>query len=155
SIAYERFSFTIFLAAFEILRAAGLLMVAYSDLSIGMMFAMFGYIWFIMTPVQDILSMQYSYAQAKAALERINKILELKIETSGNTLLSKQNDFSIELKNLFFSYNSEKETLKNISLKIQPKDKIALIGASGSGKTTLAQIIASFYTKNSGELLYN
>ncbi len=155
SIAYERFSFTIFLAAFEILRAAGLLMVAYSDLSIGMMFAMFGYIWFIMTPVQDILSMQYSYAQAKAALERINKILELKIETSGNTLLSKQNDFSIELKNLFFSYKSEKETLKNISLKIQPKDKIALIGASGSGKTTLAQIIASFYTKNSGELLYN
>ncbi|MFV0563851.1 ABC transporter ATP-binding protein [Malaciobacter mytili] len=155
SIAYERFSFTIFLAAFEILRAAGLLMVAYSDLSIGMMFAMFGYIWFIMTPVQDILSMQYSYAQAKAALERINKILELKIETSGNTLLSKQNDFSIELRNLFFSYNSEKETLKNISLKIQPKDKIALIGASGSGKTTLAQIIASFYTKNSGELLYN
>ncbi|AXH15260.1 ABC transporter ATP-binding protein [Malaciobacter mytili LMG 24559] len=155
SIAYERFSFTIFLAAFEILRAAGLLMVAYSDLSIGMMFAMFGYIWFIMTPVQDILSMQYSYAQAKAALERINKILELKMETSGNTLLSKQNDFSIELRNLFFSYNSEKETLKNISLKIQPKDKIALIGASGSGKTTLAQIIASFYTKNSGELLYN
>ncbi|MFY9075093.1 ABC transporter ATP-binding protein [Malaciobacter mytili] len=155
SIAYERFSFTIFLAAFEILRAAGLLMVAYSDLSIGMMFAMFGYIWFIMTPVQDILSMQYSYAQAKAALERINKILELKIETSGNTLLSKQNDFSIELRNLFFSYNSEKETLKNISLKIQPKDKIALIGASGSGKTTLAQIIASFYTKNSGELFYN
>ncbi len=155
SIAYERFSFTIFLAAFEILRAAGLLMVAYSDLSIGMMFAMFGYIWFIMIPVQDILSMQYSYAQAKAALERINKILELKIETSGNTLISKQNDFSIELKNLFFSYNSEKETLKNISLKIQPKDKIALIGASGNGKTTLAQIIASFYTKNSGELLYN
>ncbi len=155
SIAYERFSFTIFLAAFEILRAAGLLMVAYSDLSIGMMFAMFGYIWFIMTPVQDILSMQYSYAQAKAALERINKILQLQTETNGKTLLPMHEEFSIEIKNLYFNYNKEKETLKNISLKIKSKDKIALIGASGSGKTTLAQIIASFYTKTSGEILYN
>ena len=52
SVAYERFSFTIFLIAFEIFRAVGLLLVAYSDLSIGLMFAMFGYIWFIMTPVR-------------------------------------------------------------------------------------------------------
>ena len=39
------------------------------------MFAMFGYIWFIMTPVQDILTIQYSYASANAAINRINKIL--------------------------------------------------------------------------------
>ena len=58
-------------------------MVAYSDLSVGMMFAMFGYIWFMMTPVQNILSMQYTYASAKSALKRINKILELKVENDG------------------------------------------------------------------------
>ena len=44
-------------------------MVAYSDLSIGLMFAMFGYIWFIMTPVQDILTIQYAYASANAAIK--------------------------------------------------------------------------------------
>ncbi|RXJ87029.1 ABC transporter ATP-binding protein [Arcobacter sp. CECT 8985] len=154
SIAYERFSFTIFLASFEILRASGLLMVAYSDLSIGMMFAMFGYIWFIMTPVQDILSLQYSYAQAKTALERINKILELKTENSGDKKIE-ENYLNIELKDLYFKYNEDKDILKNISLQINHKDKVALIGASGSGKTTLAQVISSFYNKYKGELLYN
>ncbi|MCT7544389.1 ABC transporter ATP-binding protein [Aliarcobacter cryaerophilus] len=156
SVAYERFSFTLFLIAFEILRAAGLVMVAYSDLSIGMMFAMFGYIWFIMTPVQDILSMQYSYATAMAALKRVNKILNLKQEPNGEQKFEdKKIGVDISLKNLCFSYSENRELLKDISLDIKAGEKIALIGASGSGKTTLAQIIAGFYNKNSGELLYN
>ena len=156
SIAYERFSFTIFLVAFEILRASGLIMVAYSDLSIGMMFAMFGYIWFIMTPVQDILSIQYSFANAKAALKRINSILQLKEESNGNEHLNlNKRSLDIEVKNLSFSYTKEKQTLKNITFDVKSGEKVALIGASGSGKTTLAQIIAGFYEKDAGELIYN
>ncbi|ADG92990.1 ABC transporter related protein [Arcobacter nitrofigilis DSM 7299] len=156
SVAYERFSFTIFLIAFEILRASGLVMVAYSNLSIGMMFAMFGYIWFIMTPIQDILSIQYSYANASAALKRINKIFQLKKENTGIIKLPLEiKDIEIDIKNLYFSYIKDKPILKDISLNIKPKDKVALIGASGSGKTTLAQIIAGFYQKNSGEITYN
>jgi ATP-binding cassette subfamily C protein len=156
SIAYERFSFTIFLAAFEILRATGLLMVVYSDLSIGMMFAMFGYIWVIMTPVQDILSMQYSYASAKAALERLNKILKLNLESNGFEKLSTcDKKLDLKIKNLSFAYTSEKSILRDISLTVPFGQKVALIGASGSGKTTLAQIISGFYEKTSGEIFYN
>ncbi len=154
SVAYERLSYTIFLVMFELLRASGLVLVAYSDLSIGMMFAMFGYIWFIMTPVQDILSMQYSYASAKAALERVNKILTLKSEKSGHKCL-KTKDVEISLKDLNFSYNKGKEILTDISFDIKAGSKIALIGASGSGKTTLAQVISGFYEKQSGQLKYN
>jgi ATP-binding cassette, subfamily C, bacterial len=154
NVAYERLSYTIFLVMFELIRASGLVLVAYSDLSIGMMFAMFGYIWFIMTPVQDMLNMQYSYSSAKAALERINKILALQTEKSGTKCL-KEKDVSISLKNLNFSYIKEKKILKNISLDINAGSKIALIGASGSGKTTLAQVIAGFYEKCDGELLFN
>jgi len=155
SVAYERFSFTIFLVAFEILRASGLLLVAYSDLSIGMMFAMFGYIWFMMTPVQNILSMQYTYASAKSALERINKILTLKEESQGQKVLKSNDDFSIDIQNISFSYNPDKMILNDISLTIKAKQKIALIGASGSGKTTLAHIISGFYEKDMGILKYN
>ena len=156
SVAYERFSFTIFLVAFEIFRAAGLILVAYSDLSIGMMFAMFGYIWFIMTPVQDILTIQYSYASSNAAIKRINKILDLKVEKNGDEKLClKDKKLDILIKDLNFSYNEEKSILKDISLEIKTGEKVALIGASGSGKTTLAQIISGFYAKNSGEIYYN
>jgi len=154
SVAYERFSFTLFLVVFEILRASGLVIVAYSNLSIGMMFAMFGYIWFITTPVQDILSIQYSYMTALAAISRINKVLALQTEPNGKKNFETKN-IDIKLKDVCFSYNKNKEILKNISLDIKYGEKIALIGASGSGKTTLAQIITRFYTKTNGEIFYN
>ncbi len=154
SVAYEKLSYTIFLIMFEVLRASGLLLVAYSDLSIGMMFAMFGYIWFIMTPVQDILSMQYSYTSATSALQRINKILLLKTQNNGVKALDAI-DIDISLKDLNFSYSNDKSILKNITLNISAGSKIALIGASGSGKTTLAQVLSGFYEKRSGILKYN
>jgi ATP-binding cassette subfamily C protein len=155
SVATERFSYTLFLVLFEFLRASGLLLVVYSDLSIGMMFAMFGYIWFIITPIQDVLALQYSYASAKGAMERLNKIFELKQEPNGTKELDSKNGIDIKIKNLNFSYTSEKPILQDINMQINSKEKIALIGASGSGKTTLAQILAGFYTKDSGDIYYN
>lgn len=154
SVAYEKFSFTMFLVVFELFRATGLILVAYSGLSIGMMFAMFGYIWFIMTPVQDILSMQYSYASAMSAIKRINKILMLKTEDSGDEVLS-GDKVCISLKDVNFRYQKDKDILQNITLDINAGCKIALIGASGSGKTTLAQVVSGFYEKCSGTLSYN
>ncbi len=154
SVAYERLSYTIFLIVFELLRASGLLLVAYSNLSIGMMFAMFGYIWFIMTPVQDILSMQYSYASAMAAIKRLNRILSLKTEASSDKSIESTH-VDISLKNLGFSYNADKKILEDISFEIPSGSKIALIGASGSGKTTLAQVISGFYEKDAGSFTCN
>ncbi len=155
SVAFEKLSYTIFLFAFEIFRATGLLLVAYSDLSIGLMFAMFGYIWFIMSPVQEILSIQYSLASAKAAIGRINSVLELSCEKNGDIKLDSKNGVDISLKNLSFSYNKDKNNLSNISFDIKAGEKIAIIGASGSGKTTISQLIAGFYEKSSGDILYN
>ncbi|MFT5659547.1 MAG: ATP-binding cassette subfamily C protein [Sulfurimonas sp.] len=154
SVIYEKLSTAISLSMFEILRASGFLLVVYSDLSIGMMFAMFGYIWFVMTPVQEILSIQYSYASAMAALERINKILTLQTENTGTKTIV-GNEVTIDVKDLDFSYSNNKPILKNISINIQHGCKIALIGASGSGKTTLAQILSGFYAKQAGHLQYN
>ena len=154
NVAYEKLSYTIFLVMFEFIRASGLLLVAYSDLSIGMMFAMFGYIWFIMTPVQDMLSFQYSYSSAMAAIERLNKVLSLKTEVSGSKTLDSQ-EVDISLKDVSFSYAQGKNILQGVSLDIRAGSKIALIGASGSGKTTLAQVISGFYEKCDGSLSYN
>ncbi|RXK12604.1 ABC transporter ATP-binding protein [Halarcobacter mediterraneus] len=154
NVIYQKFSFTLFLISFEVLRASGLLMVVYSDLSIGMMLAMFAYIWFIINPVNDILSFQYFYSTAKAALNRINKILQLKQEPRGIESFNNKG-LNIKLSNLNFSYNSGDKILSDITINIKQGEKVALIGASGSGKTTLAQIIAGFYTKDSGEITYN
>ncbi|WP_323126728.1 ABC transporter ATP-binding protein [Aliarcobacter cibarius] len=108
-----------------------------------------------MSPVQEILSIQYSLASAKAAIGRINSVLELSCEKDGDIKLDSKNGVDISLKNLSFSYNKDKNNLSNISFDIKAGEKIAIIGASGSGKTTISQLIAGFYEKSSGDILYN
>lgn len=66
SDAANRLSFVIFLFGFDIFRAVAMMMVIFSGLSIGQMFAVFGYLWFMMAPVQEVLNIQYAFYNAKA-----------------------------------------------------------------------------------------
>lgn len=154
----EKYSYTLFLSGFEIFRAMGLVMVLYSNLSIGLMFGIFGYLWFMMTPVQELLSLQYSYANAKNALARLNELLSLPVEPTNPTQprsVSQANALSIETKNLVFGYDEKEPVLKGLNLSIQAGAKVAIIGASGSGKSTLSQLLVGFYPPTSGTILYN
>ena len=68
SDAASRLSFVVFLFGFDIFRAVAMMMVVFSGLTIGQMFAVFGYLWFMMGPVQEVLNIQYAFYNAKAAL---------------------------------------------------------------------------------------
>ncbi|HEX5669918.1 MAG TPA: ABC transporter ATP-binding protein [Sulfuricurvum sp.] len=154
----ERYSYTLFLSGFEIFRALGLVMVLYSDLSIGLMFGIFGYLWFMMTPVQELLSLQYSFANAKNALSRLNELLSLPTEPSPPAhpiILPKDGALSIQTKELVFGYDPSELILKGLNLNIAAGSKVAIIGASGSGKSTLSQLLVGFYPPTSGDILYN
>ncbi|MDE6111291.1 MAG: ABC transporter ATP-binding protein/permease, partial [Eubacterium sp.] len=60
----------------------------------------------------------------------------------------------IELKNVSFTYPGNSEpTLKNISLTLKPKEKIALVGYNGAGKTTLTNLLLRLYDVTDGEIL--
>ena len=157
--ALNRLSFSVFLLGFEVFRAIGMLMVVTSDLSVGEIFAVFGYLWFMMGPVQDLLSMQYSYFSAQAALKRLNDVLTLPKEPEYPCLKDPFNTMSegvkVEIKDLGFSYQENKPILKGISLIIQPGQKAALVSMSGGGKSTLIQLMLGLYEKTSGQILYN
>jgi ATP-binding cassette subfamily C protein len=120
-----------------------------------MMIAVFSYLWFMMSPIQEIINIQYSFFSAKAALERINKLFELKKEPVYE---HQKNPFSkevtIETKNLYFKYK-ETQILENVNVKINPFKITALIGASGGGKTTFAKIISGMLVADNGDVLYN
>ncbi len=154
----ERYSYTLFLSGFEIFRALGLVMVLYSDLSIGLMFGIFGYLWFMMTPVQELLSLQYSYANAKNALNRLNELLALPLEPTCDgkqELYAQTQGLSIETRNVCFGYIPDEPILKGLNITIPAGKKVAIIGASGSGKSTLSQLLVGFYPPTSGDILYN
>ena len=62
----------------------------------------------------------------------------------------------LELKNVTFTYNEELEnTLKDISLKVKPGEKIAIVGYNGAGKTTLIKLLMRLYDPTSGSIEYH
>jgi ATP-binding cassette subfamily C protein len=157
SDAASRLSFMVFLFGFDVFRAISMLMVVYSNLSIGQMMAVFGYLWFMMGPVQEILGIQYAFYSAKAALGRINRLLELKEEPHYPHLkdpFAGKHTVGVEVENVCFSYG-ETPVLNGVSLKIRPGEKVALVGASGGGKSTLVQVILGLYPPNSGTVNFD
>lgn len=62
---------------------------------------------------------------------------------------------SIEFKNVSFSYEPNKTTLKDISFYIPPNKKVGIVGLSGSGKSTIARLLFGLYAPCSGEILIN
>jgi ATP-binding cassette subfamily C protein len=121
------------------------------------MLAVFGYLWFMMAPVQEILSIQYAFYAAKAALIRINRLNALKQEPHyphlENPFLNKKT-VSLRVENLHFSYSEEK-ILDGIQLKIKAGDKVALVGASGGGKSTLVQTLIGLYPPDQGQINFD
>jgi ATP-binding cassette, subfamily C, bacterial len=158
SDAANRLSFFIFLMGFEVFRAVSMLMVVFSSLSIGEMFAVYAYLWFMMTPVQEILGIQYSYYSANAALQRLNRILQLKQEPVYEHRINpfdQNNTASVKIENIHFAYGNGDKVLDGVSLDIRAGEKIALVGASGGGKSTLVQVILGLYPPDQGHIYFN
>jgi len=157
SDAMSRFSFFVFLTGFDAFRAGAMLMVVFSDLSIGEMLAVFGYLWFMMTPVQELVNMQYAWYAANAALGRINALLGLAGEPQHPALRDPflgRPTVGITLDHVSFAYDAGETVLDDVSLVVAPGGKVALVGASGGGKSTLVQALLGLYPVKAGRILY-
>ncbi|MEZ8740915.1 ABC transporter ATP-binding protein [Photobacterium swingsii] len=158
SEAAGRVSFLLFLVGFELFRAAAMLMVLFSDLSIGQMFAVFGYLWFMLSPVQELLGIQFAWYSASAAMQRLNGLMTLEEEVRPVATVNPFTDnksLSIDVRDVRFSYDEDKEVLRGLNLSIPAGKRVALVGASGGGKSTLIQLLLGIYQKDSGDLLIN
>lgn len=158
SDAANRLSFFIFLMGFDLFRAVSMLMVVFSSLTIGEMMAVFAYLWFMMGPVQEALNIQYALYGARAALERINRLLALHQEPQYPR---EENPFegrravSVELDDVHFCYGRGDPVLNGVSLTINAGERVALVGASGGGKSTLVQVLLGLYQPARGEIRFD
>ncbi len=108
----------------------------------------------IINPLKDLSKASYNIPRGLASMERIDAILNAEnpiVDGDKGVEIPEMKD-GIEYKNLTFSYDGERDVLKNINLKIEKGKTVALVGQSGSGKSTMVDLIPRYYDVEQGEI---
>ena len=110
--------------------------------------------YIIITPIISVTLTRIMFQSENAmivddALQRIDSVLNLEpLKETAHPMHPK--DGSVELEQVHFSYNGEKDVLNGISISIPAGQTVAFVGLSGGGKTTLANLISRFFDPQSG-----
>ncbi|PQJ49137.1 multidrug resistance-like ATP-binding protein MdlB [Vibrio jasicida] len=121
-------------------------------IGVGVLYAFISYLARVTEPLIEMTQQLALLQQALVSSERVFELIDAKEQTYGDDHQPLRTG-SIELNHLTFSYDGKQDVLKDISLKANHQDFIALVGHTGSGKSTLASLLMGFYPAEFGELL--
>ncbi len=125
-----------------------------------------GFLSSFMTPAQTLISAGQTLQEMRTQMERVEDVMEypddisLKayqgdVDTADESELAKLSG-NLELKDVTFGYSKlEPPLIENFSLKLEPGERVALVGASGCGKSTISKLVSGLYQPWSGEILYD
>jgi ATP-binding cassette, subfamily C, bacterial LapB len=109
-----------------------------------------------LSPIGQVASLIATYEQTRTAYNGLDEIMEREVERpKGKQFIDREHlHGEIEFKNVKFSYpNSDKGALNDVSFKILPGEKVAILGKNGSGKSTVSKMIMNFYDPDEGSIL--
>jgi ABC-type multidrug transport system fused ATPase/permease subunit len=155
----SNFCMAIFYPAIEVLSAFGTcLVILYASYSIGKTVTLgeFFLFWNLLGrffgPVMDLAD-KYSFLQsAMASAERVFKIMDTEpdIKPPADGYTPSKIKGEVELSDISFSYDGKETVLKNLSLKVRPGERVAIVGPTGAGKTSIINLVARFYEPQQG-----
>ncbi len=147
-------------AAIGISAVAGTLLVIYGLMTIGQLAAVLLLLGALIMPTNMIFWATRDMIRGFGASERLHNIIskgKLELLPAEKTDYSNVFKGAIEFQNVSFTYNNSNaksiQVLKNLSFKIKPNQRVALVGPTGCGKTTLAKLLLRLYDPQEGTIL--
>ncbi len=124
-------------------------------LTFGVLVAFIRYAERFFWPIRELSEKYTIFQNAMASSERIFQLLDTEptivstVEKSGKETLKGE----IEFRNVWFAYNDDDYVLRDVSFKVEPGEKVALVGHTGAGKTSIINLLCRFYEINKGQIL--
>ena len=131
----------------------GLNVVTGDGVSLGIIFLFIQLSQMLFRPLRQIADKFNTLQMGMVAASRVFAILktESQIEDKG-TFSPEKMLGQIDLEDLHFFYIEDEEVLKGISLKVNPGETIAIVGATGAGKSTIINLLSRFYEFSAGDI---
>lgn len=131
----------------------GILAGASNPLMIGDIQAFIQYMSDFGQPIMQTANIANVFQSAIAAAERVFRLLDAEEEPADTGSVNPETlNYDVEFINTDFSYDKNKELIKDLSIKISSADRIAIVGPTGAGKTTLVNLLLRFYEIDNGSI---
>lgn len=128
--------------------------ILHNLITIGLLMAFTEYIQKLFEPINEFTEKFNLLQGALAGAERIFDLMDQKPEDYRDELhQGLKLDGEIEFNNVWLAYNDEEWVLKDISFRVKPGEKIALVGHTGSGKTSIVNLILGMYPYQRGSIM--
>lgn len=132
----------------------GAIMAVKGNITVGILSCFLSYANQYTKPFNEISSvvteLQNAIACAARVFELIEEAPELPDKADATELENVKG--SVEINNLYFSYNPDRELLKNVNINVEPGKTVVIVGPTGCGKTTLINLLMRFYDPNNGAI---
>lgn len=136
--------------------AGGGLFIANEIINVGDLLTFLLYVNTLVDPVKKLINFTEQFQNGMSGFNRFYEILEIEPDIVDRPKAVEIKDVkgTIEFKNVSFKYNNTLgDVFKNINLKVDAGEYIALVGSSGVGKTTMCSLIPRFYEVSDGEII--